>query len=61
LKYADRPYPLASVNAKPEGDDLVVTRSIEYGPMRGDGSVEVWARASTGEWRRASVKSKFSY
>src|ERR1700674_1784125 len=61
LKYAGRPYPLVTVTTTPEGDDLVVTRTIEYGVLKGKGSVELWTRAGTGAWHRTSVRSSFSY
>ena len=61
LKYAGRPYPLATVIARLHGDTASVTRSIEYGPLRASGTDERWLRDAGGTWRLSATVSRYSY
>ena len=61
LKYAGRPYPLATVIAHVQGDTAAVSRSIEYGPLRGSGANESWVKDAGGTWRRSATVSRYSY
>jgi len=61
LKYAGRPFPIASVTVSVDGDTARVTRSIEYGPLRGAGSVERWSKDAAGAWRLSATLSRYSY
>lgn len=54
IKYAGRPYPLATVRAQINGDLAVVTRSFARGPLTQSGSLEHWMRVA-GEWKRSSI------
>lgn len=61
LKYAGRPYPLASVVARVQGDGAIVSRSIEYGPLRASGTDERWLKDAGGTWRLSATVSRYSY
>jgi len=51
IKYAARPYPLASVRAVVNGDSALVTRSLAQGLLSESGTTERWQR-SDGRWQR---------
>ncbi|MDQ6766989.1 MAG: hypothetical protein M3Z41_04185 [Candidatus Eremiobacteraeota bacterium] len=51
IKYASRPYPIASVRVAISGDNAIVRRSMARGPLTVNGSIERWAR-SDGRWQR---------
>jgi hypothetical protein len=61
LKYAGRPYPLATVIARVQGDTANVSRSLEYGPLRASGTEERWDKDASGAWRLRAIVSRFSY
>jgi len=54
IKYAARPYPLASVRVLLNGDSALVTRSLEQGLLSEAGATERWQR-SDGRWQRVAV------
>jgi hypothetical protein len=54
IKYAARPYPLASVRAFVNGDSALVTRSLAQGLLSEMGSTERWQR-SDGRWQRIAA------
>jgi hypothetical protein len=53
IKYAARPYPLASVRVVVSGDNAIVTRSLARGLLSESGATERWLR-SDGRWQRIS-------
>lgn len=54
IKYATRPYPLASVRVYVNGDSALVTRSLVQGLLSETGATERWQR-SDGRWQRIAV------
>ena len=60
LKYAGRPYPLATVLATVVGEGAIVSRSLEYGPLHATGSLERWTKID-GAWRLSATVSRYSY
>jgi hypothetical protein len=61
LKYAGRPYPLATVIAQVQGDTASVSRSVEYGPLHATGTGERWLKDADGTWRLRATLSRYSY
>jgi hypothetical protein len=61
LKYAGRPYPLATVAADIHDDRATVTRSFQYGPLHASGGIERWNRDAGGAWHLVSSESRYSF
>ena len=59
LEFAWHPYPLARVSVAPSGDDAIVTRTLERGPLAIDGQVERWHRDAAGSWHLIAVLRRF--
>ena len=54
IKYAARPYPLASVRALVNGDSALVMRSFSLGLLSESGATERWQRVD-GRWQRIAA------
>jgi hypothetical protein len=50
-EFGAQPARLGVVVASAAGDDILVTRSVWYGPLRGHGATERWQRDAAGTWR----------
>jgi len=60
IKYAERPYPLATVIADVRGDAATVRRSYERGPLAQSGTIERWSKHARTGWRMQAVISRWS-
>lgn len=60
-KYAERPYPLATVDGTPNSNVLVATRTTALGPLHAHGTRERWIKDASGAWRLRSTLSSWSY
>ena len=61
VKYAERPYPLAIVEARFADRSALIRRALFEGPLAGSGATESWTPDAGGVWRLRKVLATWEY